>query len=118
VQVLTLTASPRYTFYRTGGKHRSVHYDPYNFMGILQILSLGAAVLVAAAAFAQAPRASDGHPDLSGIWQAMGTANWDLEDHASEPGPVYQLGAIGAIPQDGVYSMCNRLSAARKGRNS
>jgi len=21
----------------------------------------------------------------------MGTANWDLEDHASEPGPFYQL---------------------------
>jgi hypothetical protein len=28
----------------------------------------------------------------------MGTANWDLEDHPSEPGPFYQLGAIGAIP--------------------
>jgi hypothetical protein len=38
----------------------------------------------AATASAQAPRASDGHPDLSGIWQGIGTANWDLEDHASE----------------------------------
>lgn len=27
----------------------------------------------------QVPRAFDGHPDLSGIWQAVGTANWDLE---------------------------------------
>ena len=48
--------------------------------------------------FAQVPRAADGHPDLSGIWQALGTANWDLEDHRPEPGPFYQLGAIGGIP--------------------
>jgi hypothetical protein len=66
----------------------------------MRLHSHGAAKLFAAAAtaFAQAPRASDGHPDLSGIWQAMGTANWDLEDHPAEPGPVYQLGVIGAIP--------------------
>lgn len=44
------------------------------------------------------PRASDGHPDLSGIWQALGTAHWDLEDHSPAPGPLYQMGAIGAIP--------------------
>jgi hypothetical protein len=55
-------------------------------------------LFTAATAFAQVPRASDGHPDLNGIWQAMGTANGDLENHASEPGPFYQLGAIGAIP--------------------
>jgi hypothetical protein len=52
----------------------------------------------ASVALAQVPKASDGHPDLSGIWQAMGTANWDLEDHAPEAGPFYQLGALGAIP--------------------
>ena len=69
-------------------------------MNILRALTLGAATLliVAAAAFAQVPKAPDGHSDLTGIWQAMGTANWDLEDHASEPGPFYQLGALGAIP--------------------
>jgi hypothetical protein len=44
------------------------------------------------------PRASDGHPNLSGIWQALGTANWDLEDHSPATGPFYQLGAVGAIP--------------------
>lgn len=59
------------------------------------------AILVTAAigtAAGQVPKAYDGHPDLSGIWQAMGTADWDLEDHAPEAGPFYQLGAIGAIP--------------------
>jgi len=28
----------------------------------------------------------------------MTTAYWDLEDHSAQPGPVLQLGAIGAIP--------------------
>ena len=42
-------------------------------------------------------RAADGHPDLNGIWQAMVTANWDLEDHEAQPGPHPELnGAYGA----------------------
>ena len=45
----------------------------------------------------QVPRAWDGHPDLNGIWQAMGTANWDLLDHPARPGHP-DLGAIGAMP--------------------
>jgi hypothetical protein len=69
-------------------------------MQIFRARTLGVAVLLTAAAAlsAQVPRASESHPDLSGIWQAMGTANWDLEDHGPEAGPFYQLGAIGAIP--------------------
>lgn len=52
------------------------------------------------AAFAQTdriPRAWDGRPDLNGIWQAIGTAHWNLEDHPAAPGHP-DLGAIGAIP--------------------
>src|SRR5215510_15427323 len=45
----------------------------------------------------RAPRLN-GHPDLNGIWQAMNTANWDLLDHSAQPGPLWQLGAIGAVP--------------------
>jgi hypothetical protein len=36
-------------------------------------------------------------PDLSGIWQVLNTANWNLEGHAAAPGPP-ELGAIGAMP--------------------
>ena len=43
------------------------------------------------------PRAWDGHPDLNGVWQAIGTANWDLEDHPAGPGHP-DLGAVGATP--------------------
>jgi hypothetical protein len=38
-------------------------------------------------------------PDLNGIWQAMNSANWDLEPHAAGPSPFPRLlGAIGAEP--------------------
>src|SRR5438309_4949271 len=32
------------------------------------------------------PRASDGKPDLSGIWQVMNSAAWDIQDHAAQKG--------------------------------
>jgi hypothetical protein len=47
---------------------------------------------------ARIPRLPGGKPDLDGIWQAMGTSDWDLEAHSAEAGPFYQLGALGAIP--------------------
>ena len=31
----------------------------------------------------RAPRAPDGRPNLNGIWQAMNTANWDIEAHSA-----------------------------------
>ena len=46
----------------------------------------------------RAPRAADGHADLNGIWQAMSTANWDIQDHAARQGPVVALGASFSIP--------------------
>jgi hypothetical protein len=58
---------------------------------------VGIFVLLAVPAFGQA-RTSDGKPNLNGIWQAMNTANWDLQGHAAQAGPVVELGATGAIP--------------------
>jgi hypothetical protein len=61
----------------------------------------------------RAPRGADGvHPDLTGVWQAMNTAEWNVESHAAaaalqmRQGPVIPvpakelvaLGAVGAIP--------------------
>jgi hypothetical protein len=60
----------------------------------------------------RAPRASDGHADLNGIWQALNTANYDIEMHVARPAmavrpgpygpvpaaPVLALGAVGAVP--------------------
>jgi hypothetical protein len=44
------------------------------------------------------PRMADGTPNLNGIWQAVGTAHWNLQDHQARTGPVLELGAVLAIP--------------------
>jgi hypothetical protein len=46
----------------------------------------------------RAPRAADGHAELNGIWEALNTANWDLQDHSPAAGPLWETGAIGAEP--------------------
>jgi len=46
----------------------------------------------------RAPRTPDNTPDLSGIWQAINTANWDLEPHQARMGPVVALAAAFSIP--------------------
>jgi len=67
---------------------------------------------VAVAAQSAPGRTSDGKPDLGGIWQALNTANWDLQTHAARPAlavmpgpggevpapPVLALGAMGGVP--------------------
>jgi len=45
-----------------------------------------------------APRTGDGKPNLNGIWQALNTANWDIEAHAAAPGLITELGASIAVP--------------------
>ena len=38
-------------------------------------------------------RTADGHPNLSGIWQANNEAHWDLQAHAARAGAVVQQGS-------------------------
>jgi len=44
------------------------------------------------------PRTADGKPNLTGIWQAMNTANWDLQAHEARMGPVVSLAAAFSVP--------------------
>ena len=46
-----------------------------------------------------APVVSSDPPDLSGIWQTMNTASWNLEGHTASKMPATNiLGALGGIP--------------------
>jgi hypothetical protein len=77
----------------------------------------GAALAVLATVAGQAPavpvpRLATGKPDLSGIWQALNEANFDIQMHTARPAmalrtgpygpvpaaPVVALGAVGAVP--------------------
>ena len=61
-----------------------------------------AAILLVApsAVLAQQPRQLGGHPNLNGIWQAMNTADWNIEPHDAAPAPAAPelVGALGAVP--------------------
>lgn len=71
-----------------------------------QIAKLGLFTLVgifsitqAAAQSGEVPRTPSGKPDLSGIWQAMTSAHYDVEPHAASEGAHPGLmGAISATP--------------------
>ena len=47
-----------------------------------------------------APRPAQiaGRPNLNGIYQAINTANWNIEDHSASATPYWQLGALYAVP--------------------
>ena len=61
---------------------------------------------------ANVPRLANGKPDMNGIWQALNTANYDIQAHmakaalAMRPGPVVPVpakevlafGAVGSVP--------------------
>jgi hypothetical protein len=61
---------------------------------------------------AQIPRLPNGKPDFNGIWQAIGTAHYDVERHMARPAlmlrqgphsmlpavPLLRLGAVASVP--------------------
>ena len=53
---------------------------------LLSFAMLAPASVVHAQGSAAIPRTADGKPDFSGIWQAMNTAAWDIQDHAAQKG--------------------------------
>ena len=62
------------------------------------ISGLPAAVRFATTGFGLDCACAAGKPDISGIWEAMSAAAFNVEDHAATFGPVAALGAQGAVP--------------------
>src|SRR6266581_5814621 len=67
--------------------------------GAVVLAGLQLAVIPSAGQVPAAPavKTADGKPNFNGIWQAVNTANWDLEDHSPRAG-LPQLGVIGVAP--------------------
>jgi len=64
------------------------------------VLALVASAIHPASVQTQAnrlPRTTDGKPNLTGVWQSMTQANWDIQAHESKAGPVISLGAAFAV---------------------
>src|SRR4029453_19581928 len=89
----------------------------YRFTGAVVAMTLAAAVSLTVAPTAQQGRGNApaapagqgrgaaarpaqiaGHPNFNGVWQAIGTAYWNLEDHSAAATAFWQLGALFAIP--------------------
>lgn len=72
-------------------------------MQLRKLTSLVSLFLLSPALFtplasAQAPRLGD-KPDFNGIWQALNSANWNLEAHSAQKiASQWQLGALFTIP--------------------
>src|SRR6516165_5131327 len=67
------------------------------------VVCVAACVLVSMPASSQtvpnrAPRPAAGKPNLNGLWQALNTANWDIQPHSAAAGMLWQAGAAGSEP--------------------
>ena len=65
---------------------------------LIAVLSLVGRPTAGQVPASQARRGADGKPDLSGIWQALNTANWDIQAHSARPASVLQPGVYPDVP--------------------
>src|SRR6184192_2361403 len=71
---------------------------------VLLALALGTSVAPAASPTGKVPRLANDKPDLSGLWQTLSAADYDLEPHSGRkdapPGPgVVEGGALPYLPK-------------------
>ena len=64
---------------------------------VAAIFALGALPSAGQTAASKMPARIDSKPNLTGFWQALTEANWDLQAHEARPGPT-QFGALFSEP--------------------
>jgi hypothetical protein len=80
---------------------------PLSGRALIAVLAATYAMLTATNAWggADVPRLRDGRPDLSGVWQAMNTANFDVRPHDARPAMMLIDGASGPAPAPGIAAL-------------
>jgi hypothetical protein len=61
---------------------------------MITVAVLSVAPIPAAGQAVTSPPTPDGRPDLSGIWQALNTAAWDIQDHPAQLGVPAGQGVV------------------------
>jgi len=51
------------------------------------------------------PRLANGKPDMNGIWQALGSAHYNIERHLAEPALALREGPMGPVPAVNVLAL-------------
>ena len=79
------------------------------FWGLLAT-SIGMVCLLVQAVYVQTnesnlPRLEDGRPNLNGIWQALNSANYDIERHLARPAMELREGPHGPLPSDALLAL-------------
>ena len=67
-------------------RYRSIGRGAGTFAAVLLLTVIPASAQGVAGQASAIPRMPDGHPNLQGIWQALTTANWDIQDHSASFG--------------------------------
>ena len=63
-------------------------------MSIILIVAVAVSTTRAQTPTNTIPRTPDGKPDVSGIWQVMNTAAWDIQDHTAQKGVPAGVGVV------------------------
>jgi hypothetical protein len=84
---------------KAAGGHEMSHRLVVMLLAALALLVPHLARAQASLALPPLARGADGAPDLSGIWQVLNAAAWDLEDHHAQKDAPAGRGVVdGAIP--------------------